>query len=134
MIRFHLKCDQNHAFESWFQSGEAFDKLSRAGMINCETCGSTSVTKSIMAPAVSTSSEIAAPKAAENPIEKLRDKVESSSDYVGDKFVKEARDMHDGVTPERPIYGEAKLEDAKKLVEDGIPVVPLPFIPRKKTN
>ena len=103
-------------------------------MITCETCGSKSVHKSIMAPAVSTSSEITAPKPTENPIEKLRDEVESKSDYVGDRFVKEARDMHDGITPERPIYGEAKLEDAKKLINDGIPVVPLPFIPRKKTN
>ncbi|MCG3267947.1 DUF1178 family protein [Yoonia sp. I 8.24] len=134
MIRFHLKCDQGHAFESWFQSGEAFDKLSRTGLITCETCGSTAVSKSIMAPAVSTSAEITAPKAAENPIEKLRDEVESKSDYVGDKFVKEARDMHDGITPERPIYGEAKLDEAKKLVDDGIPVMPLPFIPRKKAN
>ncbi|MDO6590138.1 DUF1178 domain-containing protein [Loktanella sp. D2R18] len=134
MIRFHLKCDQGHAFESWFQSGEAFDKLSRTGLITCETCGSTAVRKSIMAPAVSTSADIAAPKPAENPIEKLRDEVESKSDYVGDTFVKEARDMHDGVTPERPIYGEAKLDEAKKLIDDGIPVMPLPFIPRKKAN
>lgn len=88
----------------------------------------------MMAPAVSTSSDISAPKATENPLETLRKKVESESDYVGSSFVKEARDMHDGVIPERPIYGEAKLEDAKKLVEDGIPVVPLPFIPLKKTN
>ncbi|SFR32758.1 hypothetical protein SAMN04488005_0369 [Yoonia tamlensis] len=134
MIRFHLKCDQNHAFESWFQSGEAFDKLCRAGMIICDTCGSAAVTKSVMAPAVSTSSAIASPKAVENPIEKLRDTVEKNSDYVGDSFVKQARDMHDGIIPERPIYGEAKIADAKKLVDDGIPVVPLPFIPRKKTN
>ncbi|WP_394181424.1 DUF1178 family protein [Yoonia maritima] len=134
MIRFNLKCDQDHAFESWFQSGDAFEKLSNAGLINCDTCGSTAVTKSIMAPSVSTSNRIAAPKATENPIEELRNKVESSSEYVGNSFVKEARDMHDGVKPERPIYGEAKLEEAKKLVDDGIPVLPLPFIPRKKTN
>ncbi|KJZ20892.1 DUF1178 family protein [Loktanella sp. S4079] len=134
MIRFNLKCDQDHAFESWFQSGDAFDKLSKAGMINCETCGSSVVTKSIMAPSVSTSNRIAAPKSEANPIEELRKKVESTSDYVGSDFAKEARDMHDGVKPERPIYGEAKMEEAKKLVDDGIPVLPLPFIPKKKTN
>ncbi len=134
MIRFHLKCDQNHAFDSWFQSGDAFDKLVAAGMVTCTSCGSRKVTKSIMAPAVSTSSEITAPKPTENAIAALRDKIEATSDYVGTGFVKEARDMHDGVVPERPIYGEANLKDAKKLVDDGIPIVPLPFMPRKKTN
>ena len=134
MIRFHLKCDQNHAFDSWFQSGDAFDKLVAAGMVTCTSCGSRKVTKSIMAPAVSTSSKITAPKPTENAIAALRDKIEATSDYVGTGFVKEARDMHDGVVPERPIYGEANLKDAKKLVDDGIPIVPLPFMPRKKTN
>ena len=134
MIRFHLKCDQNHEFESWFQSGAAFDKLTASGMVNCTSCGSTAVTKSIMAPAISTSSAIAVPKPTDAAIAEMRKKVETNSDYVGSSFVKEARDMHDGITPERAIYGEAKWDDAKKLVEDGIPVVPLPFIPRKKTH
>ncbi len=134
MIRFHLKCDQNHAFESWFQSGDAFDKLVAAGMINCTSCGSTAVTKSVMAPSVSTSSDITVPKRTETALAELRKQVEANSDYVGTSFAKEARDMHDGVVPERPIYGEAKLDDAKKLVDDGIPVMPLPFVPRKKTN
>ena len=134
MIRYHLKCDQNHEFESWFQSGAAFDKLVAAGMISCNACGSTAVAKSIMAPAVSTSHEITAPKATPNPIEALRAKVEAESDYVGRAFAKVARDMHDGLSPERPIYGEANLQEAKKLVADGMPVVPLPFVPRKKTH
>lgn len=134
MIRFHLKCDNAHEFESWFQSGAAFDKLVTAGMINCTSCGSTKVSKTIMAPAVSTSSQITAPKQTDDAIAALRAKVEAGSDYVGRSFAKEARDMHDGLAPERPIYGEANLQEAKKLVEDGIPVVPLPFMPRKKTN
>lgn len=87
-----------------------------------------------MAPAVSTSKAVTTPKPVENPLAKLRDAVEANSDYVGKSFAKQARDMHDGVVPERPIYGEANTEDAKKLVDDGIPVMPLPFVPRKKTN
>ena len=134
MIRFHLKCDQDHEFESWFQSGAAFDKLVAAGMITCTTCGSTKVAITIMAPAVSTSSQITAPKQNEAAIAALREQVENNSDYVGDTFAKQARDMHDGITPERSIYGQANLAEAKKLVDDGIPVVPLPFMPRKKTN
>ena len=134
MIRFNLKCDHDHSFESWFQSGDAFDKLVASGMVTCTTCGSTAVSKSIMAPAVSTSSDIAPPRPTEAALAKLRDAVEKNSDYVGSSFVKQARDMHDGTIPERPIYGEARLDEAKKLVDDGIPVMPLPFIPRKKAN
>lgn len=134
MIRFHLKCVNDHEFESWFQSGAAFDKLAVAGMINCTACGSTKVSKTIMAPAVSTSSQITAPKPTEAALAAMRDQVEKESDYVGKSFAKEARDMHDGIVPERAIYGEANLQDAKKLVDDGIPVIPLPFMPRKKTN
>ncbi|WP_322894731.1 MULTISPECIES: DUF1178 family protein [unclassified Yoonia] len=129
MIRFHLKCDQNHQFESWFQSGDAFDKLVAGKLVTCTICGSTLVSKSIMAPAIAT-----APAPAETQIAALRKKIESSADYVGKSFVKEARDMHDGLTPERPIYGEANLAEARKLAEDGIPVLPLPFMPAKKVN
>ncbi|MBQ2260789.1 MAG: DUF1178 family protein [Loktanella sp.] len=129
MIRFHLKCDQNHQFESWFQSGDAFDKLVAGKMVSCTICGSTLVSKSVMAPAIAT-----APAPATNQIAALRKKIESSADYVGKSFVKEARDMHDGLIPDRPIYGEANLAEARKLAEDGIPVLPLPFIPAKKAN
>ncbi|SFS22038.1 DUF1178 family protein [Yoonia litorea] len=135
MIRFNLKCEQDHAFESWFQSGEAYDKLVAAGMVSCATCGSTKVSKTVMAPAVSTSRAVTAPaRPQEAAIAALREKVESTSDYVGKSFAKEARDMHDGIAPARSIYGEANLQEAKKLVEDGVPVVPLPFMPKKKTN
>jgi hypothetical protein len=134
MIKFHLKCDQDHAFESWFQSGAAYDKLVAAGMVSCTACGSTKISKSMMAPAVSTSTAVTPPKATEAMLAALREKVESTSEYVGAGFAREARDMHDGLVPERPIYGEAKPHEAKKLLEDGIPVVPLPFMPKKKTN
>ena len=67
-------------------------------------------------------------------IKKLRDHVEKNSDYVGQDFAREARAMHEGDTPHRPIYGEVATDEAKKLVEDGVPALPLPFIPRQKTN
>ncbi|SFU42461.1 hypothetical protein SAMN04488527_102178 [Aliiroseovarius crassostreae] len=159
MIRYALKCDQNHGFESWFQNAQAFDSLKAAGMVTCPDCGSTKVEKSLMAPkvrpsrnAVATASEPlpapAAPPAPDTPapvaaapdpeiarqIAKLKAKVEAESDYVGDKFVSEARAMHLGERPDRPIYGEARLEDAKELLEEGVPVMPLPFTPTRKTN
>lgn len=144
MIRFALKCDHDHRFESWFQSGAAFDALMERGLVVCPECGATSVTKDLMAPKVATKSTepVPAPQAMTNTpdpdvadaIQKLRKHVEETSDYVGDSFARDARAMHDGDIPHRPIYGDVKPADAKKLIEDGVPALPLPFIPRQKTN
>jgi len=71
---------------------------------------------------------------AEQAMADLRRKVEDNSDYVGKDFVTQARAMHDGEAPGRAIYGEAKLDEAKALIEEGIPVLPLPFMPNRKTN
>jgi hypothetical protein len=67
-------------------------------------------------------------------IAEMRRKVEDNSEYVGDDFVTQARAMHDGDAPEKSIYGEAKLDDARKLLEDGVPIMPLPFRPSGKDN
>ena len=149
MIQFSLKCDQGHSFDSWFQSGDAFDKLQAAGMVTCALCGSTNISKSVMAPRVATSrskskdvepTPTPAPSLSEpqSDVEKafaaMREQVEKNSTYVGTNFAQEARAMHDGDAPERQIHGEAKPEEAKKLIVDGVPVVPLPFMNTRKTN
>lgn len=142
MIKFALKCPEGHCSDSWFQSADAFDKLARAGMVTCAECGSTGVTKSIMAPSVRPARPASAPSRArdlaptqvQQAIARIRRKVEDSSEYVGRNFAREARDMHEGNTPERPIYGEARGDEARKLVEDGVPVLPLPFRPTRKVN
>ena len=146
MIRFSLSCADGHRFDSWFQSSDAFDTLQRAGHLSCAVCGSTDVKKALMAPAVSlaeTDAQTAsapsptqadAPEGAQKAIAELRKKVEETSDYVGLEFAAEARAMHLGDIPERPIYGEAGRDEAKALIEDGVPVAPLPFLPRKVTN
>jgi hypothetical protein len=74
------------------------------------------------------------PRAAEQAIAELKRRIEAESDYVGARFVTEARAMHEGEAPERPIYGEAKPDEAIALIEEGVPVAPLPFIPTRKTN
>ena len=140
MIQFSLKCTDGHKFDSWFQSSDAFEKLLGAGMVTCAICGTSSVEKSLMAPRVSTAGNkaekpLTAPATpAEQKLADMRREVETNSEYVGLKFADEARAMHDGDTPNRSIYGEAKPEEAKKLIEDGVPVVPLPFMPGRKTN
>lgn len=144
MIRYTLECDNTHRFESWFQSADAFDTLQSRGLVACPECGDTHVKKTLMAPSVPTKSNAKAadsqpmmatpdPEVAK-ALQELRDHVEKNSDYVGDNFAREARAMHEGEKPHRAIYGSAKAEDAKKLIEDGVPALPLPFIPKQKTN
>jgi hypothetical protein len=144
MISYTLKCENDHSFDSWFQSGSAFDKLHVARMIACPTCNSTSVEKAIMAPRVRPARKAAsAPKAQplstpstdeERAIAEMKSKIEANSEYVGMEFAKQARAIHDGEAAERPIYGEAAPEEAIKLQEDGVPVAPLPITPTPKTN
>ena len=141
MINYTLKCDQNHTFDSWFKSAEAFEMLVKKSLVVCSECGSTKITKAIMAPSVSTSrKKDTKPQELENKskikhdIVKLKKKIEANSEYVGNNFASEARSMYLGETPGRSIYGEAKADDAKKLIDDGIPVMPLPFLPAKKAN
>ena len=71
---------------------------------------------------------------AEQALAEMRKQIEANSDYVGNEFAKEARAMHEGEVPERAIHGEARLDEAKKLAEDGVPVMPLPFLPNRKSN
>lgn len=141
MIQYALKCAEGHSFDSWFQSAEAFDKLSTSGMISCAVCGGSKVDKAIRAPRVNAPRDTPAPgpltqpaSPAEQALAELRRRIEKNSDYVGTDFVTEARAMHEGEAPERSIYGEARLDEARKLLEDGVPVAPLPFLPNRKTN
>ena len=143
MIRYSLKCNNDHGFESWFASVAACDSLMATGRISCIHCGSTEVTKTLMAPAVNHGSEPPAAPARPlstpaNPVEAalaaLRREVEANSEYVGLDFVTEARAIHDGSAPERAIFGEARLDEAKKLLEDGVPVAPLPFLSPRRAN
>lgn len=138
MIRYTLTCDNAHQFESWFQSSSAFETLEKSGHLSCAVCGSSEVKRALMAPSVpakSNKADLSAPMSdAEAALAKMRKEVEDNSEYVGLKFASEARKMHDGDAPERPIYGEAKLDEAKKLIEDGVPVAPLPFMPKRKAN
>src|SRR6056297_16211 len=130
MIQFTLKCDRDHRFDSWFQSAAAFDKLKASGMVSCAVCGSTSVDKALMAPRVAVSrapqdcpeqGALSTPShPAEQALAELKKRIESQSEYVGMNFAAEARRIHAG--------------DARKLIEDGVPVAPLPFVPGRKSN
>lgn len=146
MIRYALKCDAEHSFESWFQSASAFETLFDGGMVSCAVCGSGKVQKAIMTPGVSgtkKSQKAVEPmqsyagvlfkpaSPAEQALAELRKKIVANSEDVGTEFAREARAIHEGEAPERPIIGEARANEARALIEDGIPVAPLPWQSRK---
>ena len=144
MISYSLRCSKSHGFDSWFQSAAAYESLSSAGRISCPICGDSTIEKTLMAPAVRPARKAgeaqAKPKLSEPTSEleaamaALRRQVEANSEYVGLNFATEARRMHDGEIDPRAIYGEAKPAEARALIEDGVPVAPLPFMPPRKAN
>lgn len=138
MIRYALRCENAHEFDGWFRSSEGYDALRMAGQVACTICGSARVEKALMAPNVGTvpgKGALDRPGSdAEAALQALRRHIEQNSEHVGMSFAAEARAIHDGDAPNRAIHGEARLEDARKLLEDGIAVAPLPFRPRQGLN
>ena len=146
MIKYALVCEQRHEFDSWFANSTAYDKQARRGLVSCPACGSTKVEKAIMAPRLSGTRK-GGQRAAEAPaatsvamlspqerelrakLKELREHITKNADYVGQKFPEQARKMHYGDIEHRSIYGEASLETAKELSEEGIELHPLPVLP-----
>jgi hypothetical protein len=154
MIRYNLRCDRDHAFESWFQSSQAYESQEKRRLVNCPTCGSTKVERAIMAPRIVSKKgrDSAAPAPASAPatdvttpgstpllmaqerelrakLKELRDHIVKNADNVGERFPNEARKMHYGDIEHRPIYGEASPDEARALIEEGVEVSPLPVLP-----
>jgi hypothetical protein len=142
MIKYALACDHDHAFEGWFGSSSDYDDQAARGLLECPLCASKAVRKQIMAPAVAgTKARTAAPEPNAQVREmmmtamgEVRRQVEENFDYVGDRFAKEARDIHEGKSEDRGIYGEASPKEVKALIEDGVQVAPLPPAAPKKTD
>ncbi len=139
MIKYALRCEAEHAFEGWFGSSAAYDDQVDRGLVECPYCASRMVRKAIMAPALAGTkarSDLPAPAQAvmNEVMTKVREHVETNFDYVGDRFAREARDIHEGKSEERGIYGEAKPHEVKALVEDGIKVAPLPAAATPKSK
>lgn len=137
MIRFSLICDSEHEFEAWFRSSDDFETQKKRGFVDCPSCGSHKVEKALMAPAVSTArkqEKVALAMGEEQrrmmtQMKTIAEKIRANADYVGDKFAEEARKIHFGEADQRGIYGEATLEEAKSLAEDGVDFMPVPVFP-----
>ena len=154
MIRYALRCERGHAFESWFQSSSAYETQEKRKLVNCPVCGSAKVERAIMAPQIVSKkgrdSAVPAPAAAtptdvttptstpllmaqerelRAKLRELRDHIVKNADNVGERFPNEARKMHYGDIEHRPIYGEASPEEARSLIDEGVEVSPLPVLP-----
>ena len=136
MIRYALQCDDGHGFEAWFGDSAAYDDQAVRGLVECPHCGSRDVSKQIMAPAVAGTRKttLSADPARMRTLmaqaaREVRTHVEQNFDYVGDTFAREARDIHEGRTEKREIYGEATPAEVKKLKDDGVPCAALPPLP-----
>ena len=141
MIKYALVCEHEHPFEGWFGSSADYDDQAHRGLLECPLCATRAVRKQIMAPAVrGTKAQAPAqlPSAAHemmmDAMSKVRAHVEDNFDDVGDRFAKEARDIHDGKSEERGIYGQATPKEVRDLVADGVPIAPLPPPAPKKTE
>ncbi|GAA0766031.1 hypothetical protein FHS52_001958 [Erythromicrobium ramosum] len=155
MIVFDLSCHEGHRFEGWFSSSTDYADQQERGLLACPSCGSAEVSKAPMAPAVpakgNTRQEVLPPEAprqvANTPmppevqkalaaLAKAQAAALKNSTWVGDKFAEETRKMHYGERDEAPIHGQASLAEAKALIDEGVPVAPLPFpvAPPEKLN
>ena len=156
MIRYTLRCEREHTFESWFQDSAAYDSQAKRKLVSCPICDSVKVEKAIMAPRIvgkksreraepAPAPAVDAPAPGATPsatplmmaqerelrakLKELRDHIVKNADNVGEKFPNEARKMHYGEIEHRPIYGEASPEEAKSLIDEGVEVSPLPVLP-----
>ena len=158
MIRYNLRCERGHAFESWFQSSSAYETQEKRQLVNCPACGSAKVERAIMAPQIvsrkgrdraepvpaapTTSTEVTAPTSTplmmaqerelRVKLKELRNHIVKNADNVGERFPNEARKMHYGDIEHRPIYGEASPDEARSLIDEGVEVSPLPVLPEDR--
>jgi hypothetical protein len=146
MIHYQLRCAGDHEFDGWFKDSNGFEIQAEAGLVACPNCGTTEVTRALMAPGIprkkrelvatetAPSGQPAAggamPDSVRAALQKLRDEVEKSCDYVGTDFAAEARRIHNGDIEARGIYGESTDEEAEALEEDGIAFARIPWAPR----
>ena len=139
MIIFNLVCKScQFKFEGCFDNSKEYEKQLRKNFINCPNCNSSSIKKFLMSPNLSKKSNakksVQNKKTVINNIKKYKKIIEKNFDYVGSNFTEEAKKMKYGEIDERPIYGEASVEQTKELLDEEISVVPLPWTPSKKTN
>ena len=146
MIRFSLVCDNGHEFESWFASNDSYEFQIDQDLVACPHCNSVKVGKAVMSPAVARKNREAAAEPMKQTValvndaggelrrlaRELHEKIVAATVDVGEKFPDEARRIHEGEAPERAIRGQASLEEARALLEEGVAILPMPTLPNKR--
>ena len=140
MIKYNLKCDNEHEFESWFSNSKEFDNLKKKRLLECIYCLSKNINKSIMAPMITSSKKINNDKKInkidsqieKNQLLKLRKFVENNFDYVGKDFSRKVREIYYDKKNKKTIYGTTSSEERKELEEEGIDLLSIPWINKDK--
>ena len=140
MIKYILKCENKHEFESWFSDSKEFEKLKKNKILECIFCSTTKVEKAIMAPRVIGSKKIKKNKMfpqkeffkVKKELVKIKKFIEKNFEFVGNKFPDEARDIFYDNKKKRNIYGTASSEEQKELHEEGIDLTTIPWIDEKE--
>ena len=136
MIKYNLKCDNDHEFESWFSDSIEFNKLNKKKLLECIYCSSNKIQKSIMSPMVS-GIKLNEDKMSlldqkllneKNQLIKLREHIEKNFEFVGDKLSEKIRDIYYDKNSKKSIYGTATPEERKELAEEGIDLLSIPWI------
>jgi hypothetical protein len=139
MIRYLLKCNNRHEFESWFSDSKDFEILKKKNLIKCIFCQSKNINKSIMSPNV-----IGKKKNIEQNFDhkkfhkikkdllKIKKYIEKNFEFVGDKFPKEARELYYDNKKNKNIYGTATTEERIELEEEGIELTSIPWSNKKE--
>ena len=136
MIKYNLKCKNNHEFESWFSNSEEFDKLNKKDLLECIYCSSKKISKSIMSPRISnlnTKQEKVNSinrdiKNEKDQLLRLRKYIEKNFDYVGKDFSKKVREVYYDKKSKKAIYGTATSKEREELAEEGIDLLSIPWI------
>lgn len=154
MIHYQLRCRTGHEFEGWFRDSTSFEQQSETGLLSCPNCGTTEVSRGLMAPAVRTrraseppgstsqgvpvvpppvqqpptGNEVGLPDEMRAMLQRMRAEVERNCDNVGDDFAAEALRMHRGEASLRGIYGNANEDDREALADEGIQVMQIPWL------
>ena len=136
MIKYNLKCHNDHEFESWFSNSTEFEKLNKKGFLECIFCSSKKIDKSIMAPSILNSKEKDNQiniidkdlKDEKNKLLKLRKYIEKNFDYVGKDFGKKVREFYYDKKSKKAIYGTTTPEEREELAEEGIDLLSIPWV------
>ena len=136
MIKYILKCENDHEFESWLSNSEEFEKLKKKKLLECIYCYTKNVNKSIMAPMISNSftkdEQIEISKKdisnEKNKLIQLRKYIEKNFEYVGKDFSKKAREVYYDNKSQKTFYGTTTLEEREELADEGIDLLSIPWV------